>query len=257
VWFLRISCGVLAVSLLCCSEAYGQQIPRALSQLTEPAPLSAEQVVRNLQERDKQRSAALQQFSGRRVYRMQYRGWPGDREAQMVVDVTYRAPNVKEFRVVSQAGSTFVIDHVFKKLIQSEQQFVNEETRQTALNTENYDFTLADYEVTPSGAQYVLDLLPKKNNRFLYRGKIWVDAQDFAVVRIEAEPAQSPSLWIKKTKIDHRYMRVNDFWLPAADFTQSEIRLGGKATLSIEYQNYKITRAEPMDGAGPARADSR
>ena len=35
------------------------------------------------------------QFNGTRVYRMQYRGFPSDRDAEMVVNVTYRAPDAK------------------------------------------------------------------------------------------------------------------------------------------------------------------
>jgi outer membrane lipoprotein-sorting protein len=256
VRFFPISCAALIVPLFSWSpQANCQQLSPALSQPVPPKLLSAAEVAKNLEERDQQRAAALQQFSSRRVYRMQYRGWPSNRDAEMVVDVTYRAPKVKEFKVVSESGSTFVIDHIFKKLMLSEQQFISDENRrETALNTQNYDFSSAGYEVTPSGREYVLNIVPKKNNKFLYRGKIWVDAGDFAVVRIEAEPVESPSIWIKKTEIEHRYMKVNDFWLPAADRTQSRIRLGGEAVLSIEYQNYRITRNPPAQGIELERA---
>src|ERR1700730_7643369 len=71
------------------------------------APLSADQVARKLQDRDGQRAAALGQFSGTRVYRMQYSGFPSDRTAEMVVNVSYRAPDSKVFVVVSQSGSKF------------------------------------------------------------------------------------------------------------------------------------------------------
>jgi ribonuclease HI len=84
-----------------------------------------------------------------------------------------------------------------------------------------------------------------------------VDAKDFAVVRIEAEPAKNPSLWIKKTEVRHRYVKVNDFWLPAENRTESVIRLGGQAVLSIEYQDYKITKARPLPGLENARQDSK
>jgi outer membrane lipoprotein-sorting protein len=222
------------------------------------APLPAEQVVRKLEERNAQRAAALDQFNGTRVYRMQYRGFPSDRDAEMVVNVTYHAPDAKEFRVVSQTGSKFIIDHIFTKLLESEQEAANEENRQhTALSTDNYDFTSAGYEATPEGAQYVLNLLPKTKNKFLYRGKIWVDAKDFAVVRIEGEPAKNPSFWIKKTVVEHRYVKVNDFWLPAENHTESVIRLGGRAILSIEYKDYRITKATPLPGLQNARADSK
>jgi len=220
--------------------------------------MPAGQVARKLQERNAERTAALNQFSGTRVYHMQYRGFPSDRDAEMVVNVTYHAPDAKEFTVVSQSGSKFVIDHVFKKLLEGEQEAANEENRRnTALTTENYDFTSAGYETTPDGAEYVLNLLPKTKNKFLYRGKIWVDARDFAVVRIEGEPAKNPSWWIKNTEVKHRYVKVNDFWLPAENHTESVIRLGGRAILSIEYKDYKITKALPLPGNETARQESK
>jgi hypothetical protein len=80
-----------------------------------------------------------------------------------------------------------------------------------------------------------------------------VDAKDFAVVRIEGEPARNPSFWIKKTQVRHRYIKVNDFWLPAENHTESAIRLGGEANLWIEYKNYKITKAAPLYGLGNSR----
>jgi hypothetical protein len=223
---------------------------------TSRPPLSADQVARKLQEKNAQRAAALDQFTSTRIYHVQYRGFPSDRDAQMVVEVTYRAPNSKQFRVLSQSGSRFVIDHVLKKLLDSEQEAANEENRaHTALTTENYDFTLAGYENTPNGPEYILNLLPKTKNKFLYRGKIWVDATDFAVVKIDGEPAKNPSLWIKNTAVKHTYIKVDDFWLPAENHTESTIRLGGRAILSIEYRNYKITKAAPLYGLGKSRED--
>src|SRR5271169_5519168 len=150
------------------------------SHSAQNAVLPAEQIARKLQESNRQRAAALVQFDGTRVYRMQYRGFPSDRDAEMVVKVTYHAPDAKQFSVVSQTGSKFIIDHVFNKLLEGEQEAANEENRRNiALSTENYDFAFAGYEATPDGAQYILNLLPKTRNKFLYRGKIWVDAADF------------------------------------------------------------------------------
>jgi len=228
------------------------------SHATQQGQLPVEQVARRLQENNAQRATALRQFNGTRIYTMQYRGFPSDRDAEMVVSVKYRAPDSKEFTVLSQTGSKFIIDHVLKKLLEGEQEAANEENRRnTALSSENYDFTLAGYENTPQGAQYVLNLLPKTKNKYLYRGKIWVDAKDFAVVRIEAEPAKNPSFWIKKTEVKHRYVKVNDFWLPAENRTESVIRLGGTATLSIEYKDYKITSAAPLRDPENARSASK
>ena len=141
------------------------------------------------------------------------------------------------------------------KLLEGEQEAASDENRRrTALSSDNYDFTLAGYESDAEGGRYILDLLPKTKNKFLYRGQIWVDDKDFAVVRNEGEPGKNPSFWIKKTEIEHRYEKVNGFWLPAENHTESVTRLGGRATLSIEYKDYRITRANPLPVEN-ARAD--
>lgn len=242
----------------CCQTPLQTANSLRSSYSAENASLPAEQIAQKLQERNAERAAALDQFNGTRVYRMQYRGFPSDRDAEMVVTMTYRAPDAKQFRVVSESGSKFIVDHVFKKLLEGEQEAANSENRRnSALTTENYEFTSAGYETTPQGAEYVLNLLPKTRNKFLYRGKIWVDAKDFAVVRIEGEPAKNPSWWIKKTEVKHRYVKVNDFWLPAENHTESVIRLGGRAILSIEYKDYIITKAAPLRGSETAREDSK
>jgi outer membrane lipoprotein-sorting protein len=233
--------------------ATGQQTTQNFESTSTPysiasAPLPIEQVVKQMQEKNAERAAALDSYEVTRVYSMRYSGFPSDRSAEMVVSMVYRAPNSKQFSVLSESGSKFIIDHVLKKLVEGEQEAANEENRrQSALTTENYDFTLAGYETSAEGARYVLNLTPRTKNKFLYRGKIWVDAKDFAVRQIEGEPGKNPSFWIKKTEVKHRYAKVGDFWLPAENHTQSVIRLGGVAYLSIEYKDYKSleTKSQP------------
>ena len=240
----------LSWSLAATSLPSPEELASASSSSADPsARLPIEQVVKNLQERNAERAAALDQYEATRVYRMRYRGFPSDRDAEMVVNTVYRAPNSKQFTIVSQTGSKFILEHIFNKLLEGELEAANEENRrQTALTTENYDFTLAGYEVAPDGGRYVLNLVPKTKNKFLYRGKIWVDANEFAVVRIKGEPGKNPSFWIKKTEVEHEYEKVGDFWLPAANHTESVIRLGGVAQLSIEYKNYRgLKTKSPQD----------
>jgi len=216
------------------------------------APLTLGQGVRSLEQRTKERTQALHHFEGIRVYRLKYHGFLGDRDAEMVVKITYQWPATKDFTVISQSGSKFVIDRIFKKLQEGEREALRPENREsTAVNTVNYNFALVGYEETSEGgARYILSVLPRSKNKFLYRGKIWVDAKEFAVVRIEAEPAKSPSFWIKKSVIEQTYAKVNNFWLPAYSRTQTEVRLSGHAVLSIEYKDYQIIEADPLPALG-------
>ncbi len=204
--------------------------------------LTTEEIVTKLVDRNLQRARALSAYQGTRVYRLEYRGFPGSRSAEIVVDVEYRSPGTKEFRIRSEKGSKLVIDRVFKRVMQTEKEALSEENqRRVALNQDNYQFTLAGSETTPTGTSYILSVEPRTDNRLLYRGRIWVDAEDFAVVRIEATPAKNPSFWTKDTKIEQVYSKVGDFWLPVSNRSSSDVRLGGHANFTIEYKDYQIS----------------
>lgn len=69
------------------------------------AALTAEQVVNNLVQRNLERARALGAYHGTRVYRLEYRGFPSSRSAEMTVDVEYRSPGTKEFSIRSERGS--------------------------------------------------------------------------------------------------------------------------------------------------------
>jgi hypothetical protein len=226
------------------------------------APLSVDQVVDTLVRKDQERAQALRHYESTRVYRLAYRGFPGDREAEMTVEATYDSPSTKSFKVISQTGSKLIIDRVFKRLLDSEKEAVEPEMHaRTLLNRDNYDFVLIGFESSGAssseqGSQYVLAVYPKTKSKYLYRGKVWVDAGDFAVTRIDAEPAQNPSFWTKKSEIRHQYIKVQDFWLPRRNESVSYIRLGGRATLTIEYNNYRVTDARASGNAAKEASSS-
>jgi hypothetical protein len=257
---LRIICTVAGLLMLSVLEpapkligAEAQAQPKATT--TTSASLTADQVVDYLVRRNQERAQALLHSEATRVYRLVYHGFPGDREAEMTVVATYNSPSSKEFKVVSQSGSKLIQDRVFKKLLESEQEAAQPAmSAQTQLNRNNYEFELVGYEPSETGGRYVLQVTPKRRSKYVYRGKVWVDGNDFAVTHIEAEPAVNPSFWTKKSEIRHDYIKVQSFWLPTRNESVSYIRLGGRATLTIEYRDYRVTDARQAEQALPAPA---
>jgi hypothetical protein len=165
----------------------------------------------------------------------------------MVVDVKYEFPATEEFTIRSATGSKLLIEGVLKKLLQKEKEALKPENQsRVALNNENYSFSLAGPENAPGGSFYILTVEPRTKNKLLYRGRIWVDAEDFAVARIEAAPAVNPSFRIKGAKLEQIYLKVADFWLPASNRSTSNTRLGGNALLTIEYKDYRVTAISPL-----------
>ena len=240
---MRVLHKVVALGMLALLMVGSRLIAEESATVTvKAAPLSLEQVVDNLVRRNQERAQALFRAQATRVYHLTYHGFPGDHEAEMTVEAKFQSPTTKDFKVISQSGSKLIIDHVFKKLLESEQEAAQPEmSARMLLNRENYDFKLLGYDTSESGGQYLLQVSPKAKSKYVYRGKIWVDAVDFAIVRIEAEPAQNPSFWTKKSEIHHEYKKIQDFWVPVRNVSVSSIRLGGTATLTIEYKDYHVT----------------
>jgi hypothetical protein len=238
----RFAVSMLAIGT-CFVFAPGRAAAQGPTQVTAEQ-LTLPQVVAKLVEKNEERAKALESYKDKRVYTLNYVGLPSQLHADMTVDMSYNAPATKEFHVVSENGSHWIVNHVLKRLIDTEQEALEEANRSgVELNPDNYIFTALEYDRGETGCRYVLSVQPKIATKFLYRGRIWVDDKDFAVCRVEAEPAKNPSFWIKKTQIRHSYQKVGDFWLPAENESISNLRFDGRATLTIKYKEYEIQRA--------------
>ena len=238
--FLCLAFYMAAATLICFAQEMRTVLPLEKNQ-SENGSLSVSEIVANLVANNAERAKALESYTGRRTYRLDYHGFPGNLQAGMIVDVSYRAPSTKKFTIVSETGSKLLINRVFYKLLESEQEALDTNNRQkSALNQLNYEFTLIRFEHAAESSCYVLAVRPKLGNKFLYRGTIWVDATDFAVRRIEAEPAKNPSFWTKKSQILQTYNKTGQFWMPSNNHTTTTVRFGGKAVLNIEYDDYEL-----------------
>jgi hypothetical protein len=215
-------------------------VPVATSIALTPG-MNADEIVARLNRNNAQRAATLRAYESKRSYRLTYHGFPSNREAGIEVVARYQAPESKSFKVTSESGSKVIQSKVFLKLLESEQEAAHAESQsQTALTPANYTFTLLGSRPSPYGGCYRLGVQPRRETKFLYRGEICVNAADFAVETISAEPAKNPSFWIKKTHIEHRYQKIGQFWLPVSNQTVTNVRLGGTATLNILYSEYEL-----------------
>lgn len=213
-------------------------------------PMTLSQVVDALVARNEERARGLKSYEGNRIYTVVYHGFPKDLDASIVVSMQYDAPDSKEFTILSQSGPKLLVDKVLKRLLKTETDAQQQKTRDAVdLDQQNYTFSDLQYEPAADGCSYVLSVEPKKPNKYLYRGKIRVNDQDFAVCGIQAQPAENPSFWIQSTSIHETYKKVGDFWLPKNNKSVSKIRFGGSATLTIQYQDYTV-QAQPLAGVG-------
>jgi len=165
------------------------------------------------------------------------------------VEVSYNAATGKTFRIVSQSGSPFLCDKVLKRAVDSEKE-AGQDKASSALTNANYKFVMLGSENVDGRPTYILHVEPMTESKFLYKGKIWVDAADFAVVKMETEPSKNPSFWISRTLIHYTSVLAHGFWLPQGIRSETKVRIGGTAVLTIDYGSYDFGQNVAYSGAG-------
>jgi len=214
---------------------------------TSSQPPSADAVVAKMMELDARRQTELAGYAAVRRYVAVNR----KRRAEMLVRVTCGSDGARQFSILSEEGSSAIRKHVFYKLLQEETEASRRGTRDsTRLTPENYDFHFIGQETLETGPAYVLAVVPKTENKYLIDGKVWIDAADYAIVRIEGRPARNPSFWVHSVHFVHTYQKVHQFWFAFSTHTSSQVRFFGAAELIIENSGYALN---PQPGYAHAR----
>lgn len=224
------------------------------SRYEAPAGLTGDGIIAKMLERNHLRNEQLQRYSAVRTYEI--RNLEGKLAAQAVVRVDYQAPDKKTFSKTAERGSGIVRHMVFDRLIQSESETsFGREHHDSAITTANYTFTLIAEEDLGQYHCFVLNAAPKRKDKYLFEGKVWIDAEDFAVVKIAGHPAKKPSFWINRVDFVRQYQRIDGFWLPYRDETHVEVKIYGRRVFTVDHQEYKINPANPLQAETGDRSD--
>jgi hypothetical protein len=217
----------------------------------DPAPesdVAANQIVSKLLVENERRKESLQHYTVVRTYEIRTK--EGRLDAQAVVRMEYRAPDVKTFEKTSEKGSAIVRHLVFDGLMNSETETSSgKQHHDSALTPANYVFHLAREEDLGPHHCFVLDVVPKRKDKYLFEGTIWIESREFAVAKIDGHPAKKPSFWVKHVDFVRQFQNVDGFWLPLRDETQVDVKLYGKRVFTIDHREYLINADSPLRGS--------
>jgi hypothetical protein len=208
----------------------------------EPARADAtvERIFAELVRRNELRNTELRSYSEMRSYSVSDQ--KGKVHAETVVRLDYRAPDTKSFVPVSEKGSAVVRRLVLNRLMESEVEAASGKShRDSSINAANYTFKLLGEQDLGPNHCFVVQSVPTRKDKYLFDGKVWIDAQDYAVVQIVGHPAKKLSVWVDKADFVRRYQKIGDFWLPSKDETSVHVRFYGSKILTISHQSYAIT----------------
>ena len=227
----------------------------ALAQESALPPVST--VIEQMMAHDAQRQQAQEGYTGMRRYVLVNERF--GKRAEMVVRVLGDPDGTKHFEVLGEEGWKSAHKRVFRKMLESEAETSRPDVRLiTRLSPDNYEFELLGREKEGDRTLYVIEVTPKRKDKYLFRGRIWVDAEDCALVRTDGNPAKNPSFWVRAVHFVHTFQKNGSFWFPVSTESVTEALLFGKTELTIQYFDYKpnamqAAHASPVVGQKGAR----
>lgn len=201
---------------------------------------SSDEILARIETESNRRHDQLKEYTGSRQYTLQNLRF--GKQAAVDVLMNYRKAGGERYTVVTRSGSD-KLNGIVDKVIASEADASSApEKARHEITAANYRVRLLGTETTAGRSCYVIELAPKKKNRFLIIGKAWVDAGSFGVVRVEGQFAASLSILVGAPRITEEFVEVQGFWLPGHVKSVASSLLLGPTELDIHFSNYQLDR---------------
>jgi len=226
------------------------ELPTTLQPLR--ADVNGDQIIARLDAHNEMRKSALRDYTDLRTY--QVIDLKGRVHAEEIGEMEFHAPEKKTFVVTFESGSGLIRRMALNPLISSEiEAAAGKEHHDSAISSANYSLDLLGEQQVGPRHCFVAQAVPKRKDKYLFEGKLWIDADDYAVVRIEGHPAKKLSFWIERADFVRQYQKIGGFWLPEQDQTFVHVRLYGTKVLNIKHQNYVVNATQNREAQMPVQ----
>jgi hypothetical protein len=221
-------------------------VPAASGQTAEQSIPGANEVMARMFARDRQRETLSQGYAGSRRYILDNQRF--HKHAELLVTVKCDSDGTKHFEVVAEEGWKSANNRVLRKMLESETETSRPVTRpKTRLTPDNYDFTVVGNSLIEGRPAYVIGVIPKRPDKYLFQGEIWVDANDYALVQAEGKPARNPSFWTRNIHFVHQYRKSGSFWFPHSTESVTQALIFGTTEVTIQYFDYTPNAPPALD----------
>jgi len=198
------------------------------------------QRLEDIQHRD---PAQSRPYEVTREYKV-FRGPDKKPTSEVVVQINFVPPDTKTYKITQTRGNSRGAKMV-RELLDRETESAKK-GQASGVNRTNYDFVFLRQENFRDVPEYVLGILPKRKDKNLLRGQIWVDTSSFRIRRIEGVPAKSPSFWLKNIHITLQFTQLGGMWVPVTFDAIATVRLLGQYTLAgVTIRSFEPPSAAP------------
>ena len=201
------------------------QAPPASSEITAP---DLNLILQHVEEVQHQDPAQSRPYEVTREYKV-FRGYDKQPTSEVIADIKFVPPDMKTYKITQARGNSRG-EKIVRELLDRETESAKK-GHGSEISRMNYDFVFLRQE-NFGVPEYVLRIVPKRKDKYLLRGQIWVDASTFRIRRIEGVPAKSPSFWLKNIHITLQFAQVGGMWVPVTFDAIATVRLLGQYTLA-------------------------
>lgn len=186
------------------------------------------------------------QYSARR--HLEARNEQFGKSAQMDVITEADATGFR-YRIVSEEGSEYIRNHVFRKTLDTEKaMWFDRAPDHDGLTPDNYVFGHATPQ--PDGCLSFV-VKPRRKEMMLIDGAAFF-APDGDLVRIQGKLAKTPSFWTRQVHITRWYKRFAGIRMPVVLESVANVRIAGQSTFRMTYR-YESVNGTVIGGSGPGQ----
>jgi hypothetical protein len=160
-------------------------------------------------------------------------------KAQVVANITVLPPDSKQYNIESSSGG--MGEKVLRDVLSKETESPKDAQRQE-LSLENYEFKFLGEEMLNGNRCFLLSMNPRREEKDLLRGKLWVDAESYNIRRVEGSPAKNPSWWLHDLQILMSFTEVDGMWLRTSTHAVANVRFRGKYVMESRDLEYRFTQ---------------
>ncbi|MCU1297490.1 MAG: hypothetical protein JWO91_1768 [Acidobacteriaceae bacterium] len=226
----------LPIVVVLAALASSSQVPSSTAEIKSPDLNPILQRLEDVQHQDPARSRP---YEVTREYKV-FRGNDEQPTSEVMAQINFVPPDVKTYKITRARGNSRgekIVRELLDRETESAKKGLGSEISRT-----NYDFVFLRQENFGVVPEYVLRIVPKRKDKYLLQGQIWVDASTFRVRRIEGVPAKSPSFWIKNIHITLQFAELGGMWVPISFDAIATVRFLGRYTLA----GLNIRASEPL-----------
>ncbi len=198
---------------------------------SERLPSQAQRIVAGLEATSAREDRLTESFATEKTFTIVR---DGQTKAEVVAALRFTAPDVKVFTVLDSRGSDFIRTRVIDRMMATEIELARDKSRRrVALSSDNYEFG----SVREEGDAFVIETLPRRQDEFLFKGRVWITKDGFHLKRVEGEPARNPSFWTRRIRFVSEFEPVNGVWMQVRSLARVTVRWFGEYRRTVRVRS--------------------